>query len=276
MTIQIYPPQSSRLRIGPACGVSDAGAVRKHNEDCFLIDEGLGLAVVADGMGGHASGEVASAAALVALADYLRQALAAGAGGGLPDADPDATRADEQLRGAGLLFDAVDHANSRLYRDNRARGMPDGAGMGTTLTGFWSPPGLDGFILFHIGDSRLYRWRGGELALLTRDQTSYQLALESGALEHLPPQNLLLQAVGPASAVVPEVRMHTVCDGDLLLLCSDGLHGCVPHIEIEQALAQAGSGPLEPACAALVALAKRHGSRDNITALLLRCEQRPL
>lgn len=122
----------------------------------------------------------------------------------------------------------------------------------------------------HVGDSRLYRPRDGALAVLTRDQTLYQHALESGVTSGYPPRNLLLQAVGPAATVGPDVQACDVHPGDLYLLCSDGLYGSVPHAALAQALAGVGghSQALAGCCEALPALAEAHGSRDNITAVL--------
>jgi protein phosphatase len=255
------------LRLTEIHGLSDTGDVRRHNEDDFLIDRALGLAAVADGMGGHLAGEVASAGALSALhASLCDSDLALPA---CTDDDPDATAVNQRWRHAAALLQAVQHANHGLYAENRARGHADGAGMGCTLTGFLELPGMDAILLFHVGDSRLYRYRDGELTQLTRDQTAYQLALESGAPGALPPHNLLLQAVGPAASVSPDITLHDLRAGDLLLLCSDGLHGWAPHAELAQLLAQPTT--LATLCGQLVALAKRHSSRDNITALLARC-----
>jgi len=252
-------------RLAGVQGVSDTGTVRRHNEDCFLADVPLGLAAVADGMGGHRAGALASATALAVLQDML----AAAPSTARVDQDPDATAVDARWRQAGLLRHAIAGANAALYRENRAHGQAEGQGMGTTLTGWQYLPGQAAIVAFHVGDSRLYRWRAGLLEQLTRDQTAYQLALESGAGGALPPQNMLLQAVGPAAGVAPDIALHEVRAGDLLLLCSDGLHGWVPHAELQQQLDDAPPA-LERLCAELVALAKRHGSRDNITAVAAR------
>lgn len=259
-----------RLAIGAACGATDLG-LRDSNEDNFLIDEKLGLAMVADGMGGHESGEVASAGVLNALRDYLHEHHAAWLA--QPDGapDPDATWSDPAVHAIGLLYDAIDYANCSLYAQNLARGCADGGGMGTTLTGFWGGRGDAPLVYFHVGDSRLYRQRDDQLEQLTRDQTMYQQALDSGMIEHLPPRNLLLQAVGPSPLVNPEVHAALVQAGDVLMLCSDGLHGSVPHGEIEAALAGVDVSTLTLACARLIAMAKDYGGRDNITVLLALC-----
>lgn len=260
-----------RLASMLAAGATDIGPVRAGNEDNFLLDEALGLAMVADGMGGHAAGEVASAGVLTALRAYLAghpDAAPGGAGDLTLRADPDATWPDPASGAVRLVRAAVAHANADLYRQNRARGRADGDGMGTTLTGFWQPRGSTQMVVFHVGDSRLYRLRAGVFEQLTRDQTMYQAALEAGLFDALPPRNVLLQAVGPSESVVPEVRAHLVLPGDLLMLCSDGLHGPLPHADMESALAAAGADALDAACAHLIELAYRYGGRDNITVVL--------
>jgi protein phosphatase len=255
-------------------GVTDVGTVRGSNEDNFLIDEGLGLAMVADGMGGHDAGEVASAAVLTELRAYLEQHAP---GLSVPSAqvcvnpDPDATWCDPADSAIRLIHAAVSHANARLYAQNCARNRPDGGGMGATLTGFWRASATAPLITFHIGDSRLYRLREGVLEQLTRDQTLYQQAVETGMLERLPARNLLLQAVGPSPAVTAEVRSHMILAGDILMLCSDGLHGSVPHADMERTLADTSEATLAQVCARLVDMAKTCGGRDNVTVLVACC-----
>lgn len=288
----LSPSRPHRLPLAVAYGATDIGPVRSSNEDNFLIDETLGLAMVADGMGGHEAGEVASAAALTALRDYLRLhgapwlGAAAGGHGGAGDSqgdgaadtvpgpsalDPDATWSDPTMGAVGLIHDAIDSANHSLYRENVARGNADGGGMGTTLTGVWRPSAEAPLVLFQVGDSRLYRQRDGVLEQLTRDQTLYQQALDAGMIENLPARNLLLQAMGPSALLAPEVRSLLLQPGDVLMLCSDGLHGSVPHGEIAAALADTRAATLAPVCARLIALAKEYGGRDNITVLVLLC-----
>lgn len=272
--IPLSPARVHRLPGMLVCGATDVGTVRSNNEDNLLLDEALGLAVLADGMGGHAAGEVASAAVLNEVRDYL--ALHApslppfNADGG-PEADPDATWSDPAAGALRLLRAAVGHANERLYAQNRARGRTDGEGMGATLTGFWRPSAAAPALAFHVGDSRLYRLRGCVLEQLTRDQTLYQQALEAGMLDRLPARNLLLQAMGPAPSVTPEVRSHQIIEGDVLMLCTDGLHGSVPQTEIEAILALATSSSLDRLCISLIEQSKQAGSRDNITAVIALC-----
>lgn len=270
----LSPSRPHRLPMGTAFGATDIGPVRKSNEDNFLIDEALGLVMVADGMGGHACGEVASAGALEAVRDYLARHGATAPAWNRPAPenpgildDPDATWSDLAMRSVALLYDAIEFANRALYAENLARGRPD-AGMGTTLTGFWRAGADVPLVVFNVGDSRLYRLRGGRLEQLTRDQTLYQQALDAGLIDNLPARNLLLQAVGPDPQVTPAVHAHLVQAGDLLMLCSDGLHGSVPHGEIEAVMAAASEPTLESACRQLIALAMDYGGRDNITVVM--------
>jgi protein phosphatase len=266
--------------------MTDVGPVRSTNEDNFLIDEELGLVIIGDGMGGHDAGEIASAEAIMAIRDFVKKSLAIvdddnddtiPCGGMLHlrplpmSADSDATWSDETMPAVITLFDAVEFANDRLFSQNHAGKRLEGRGMGTTLTGFWNPFDNGPLVVFHVGDSRLYRYRPGDLALLTRDQTLYQQALESGAIDNLPARNLLLQAVGPDPSVKPAIQSHGVVPGDLLMLCTDGLHGSVPHAEIQTVLAGANSDNLQQSCAQLIARAKEYGGRDNITVVLTKC-----
>lgn len=269
---QLTPSIYHRLAFGCAYGLTDVGLVRQSNEDNFLIDPLLRLVAVADGMGGHDGGEIAARLAL----ETVRAALGAvdpkkSSPGDA--ADPDATWQDEHMPAVVAVHEAVDAANARVYGANLQGGRGEGSGMGTTLTGFWQSLPDGPLVIFHVGDSRLYRYRDGELAVLTRDQTMYQQALEAGVSGDFPPRNLLLQAIGPTATIAPDVKACTAHPGDLYLLCSDGLYGNTPHAAIERVLAGAHAQSLEHCCADLIALAKTHGSRDNITAVLALVER---
>jgi protein phosphatase len=273
---QLTPSIYHRLAFGSAYGLTDVGLVRKSNEDNFLIDPQLRIVAVADGMGGHDGGEVAAHLALSTLrvalqgADPQRCTIPEGGVGDV--LDPDATWQDEHMCAVLAVHQAVDHANAQVYGANLRKGHSEGGGMGTTLTGFWQSVPDGPLVVFHVGDSRLYRYRDGDLAVLTRDQTMYQQALEAGVSEDLPPRNLLLQAIGPTAEITPDVKVCAIQRGDLYLLCSDGLYGNTPHAAIAQALARASAQSLDRCCAELVESAKAHGSRDNITAVLALVE----
>lgn len=279
---QLSPSAPHRLAAGTAFGMTDTGTVRPSNEDNFLIDAALGLVAVADGMGGHDSGEIASADALTSLAQFLHASTDADSNGVPPNFrpspfDPGATDLDGIASEAALaamvtVHDAVEYANQRMYQTNLANRRGDGGGMGTTLTGLWQPEPGGPLLVFHVGDSRLYCYRAGQLTQLTRDQTMYQEAIEAGATGHLPPRNLLLQALGPSCDVHPDLRIQAVEAGDVYLLCSDGLYGATSDERIAALLAGASADRLEECCKELIATALQDGSRDNITAVLLQCD----
>jgi protein phosphatase len=269
---QLTPSIYHRLAFGCAYGLTDVGLVRQSNEDNFLIDSALRLVAVADGMGGHDGGEIAACLALETVRDALAAVDPKKSSPG-DAADPDATWQDEYMPAVVAVHEAVDAANARVYGANMQGGRGEGNGMGTTLTGFWQSLPDGPLVIFHVGDSRLYRYRDGELAVLTRDQTMYQQALEAGVSGDFPPRNLLLQAIGPTATITPDVKACTPYPGDLYLLCSDGLYGNTPHAAIERVLAGAHAQSLEDCCADLIALAKTHGSRDNITAVLALVER---
>lgn len=262
-------PGPHRLTTALAFGLSETGPVRHHNEDNFLVDSDLQLLAVADGMGGHEAGAQASAMALATLHECLSHPSTPPPA----SADPDATCQMPALGAISTLQAAIEQVNARLYAQNEARRMSDGQGMGTTLTGIWRSDPKGPLILFHVGDSRFYRYRNGELLQLSRDQTWYQQALDAGHFDRLPSRNLLLQAIGPSRKVEPEIALHQVQPGDVLMLCSDGVHGSVPHQELAQCLGQVSSESIAAVCDGLIQLAADYGGRDNATVLLVLCER---
>ncbi|WP_342114746.1 PP2C family protein-serine/threonine phosphatase [Pseudoduganella sp. OTU4001] len=253
--IPLSPPVLQQMAMGLVFGLTDTGTVRPSNQDNLLLLPELNLVAVADGMGGHVGGDIASTEALLLVWKHLR-AMA-------PPVD--------QAEALRQIQDAVLFANHALFTNNAAAGLADGYGMGTTLSGMWQPLAGGPACIFHVGDSRIYRYRNGQLAQLTHDQTLYQQALESGMTGMLPPRNLLLQAIGPADDVRPDVFALALAPGDIYLLCSDGLYGASMPGALDAILAGATPDNLPERCAALVEKAKQDGSRDNITAILLRC-----
>lgn len=280
---QLSPSVEHQLAQGQAFGMTDRGTARPSNEDNFLIDAHLGLIAVADGMGGHEAGEVASSDALTSMAHYLRARLGANAEPAKPRFQPracdfhrsahESTWSDDTRAAMIAIHDAVEFANQSMYQTNLENRRGDGGGMGTTLTGMWQPAPHGPAFVFHVGDTRLYRLRQGRLDQLTRDQTLYQHAVDQGASGKLPPRNLLMQALGPAAGIRPELQTHMVAPGDLFMLCSDGLHGALEHGDIAEVLADATASDLGATCAQLIEMAKQDGSRDNITVVLFHCKQ---
>lgn len=272
---------------------TDRGRVRPQNEDACLVDADHGLFVVADGMGGHAAGEVASALAVDVLAERLG---GASTGGERAESAPLDGRRDADDRGADPgageagaadvarreLADALVEAGRRIHRQSTEN--PEQRGMGTTATVLLLPGGAR-WLVGQVGDSRAYLLREGRLQRLTRDQTAF------------PGSNALAQALGTPRTVEPDLYAGDLRAGDLFLLCSDGLTNMLPDAELRSLLLGAGFGAtdraggargagadgegagrgstrggdaptLEAAADALIDAANERGGRDNITVVL--------
>jgi protein phosphatase len=260
-----------------AAGLSDVGKQRVHNEDRFILLPEFSVFVVADGMGGHQSGEVASRMAASTIASFFRT-------GRIPDSQPSERPPPASVPPAGApisvasppaerLRAAVTHANAKIFAradDSRAH-----RGMGTTVVAAAFHGETGELHVAHAGDSRCYRLRGGKLDQLTRDHSLVSDALlerpdlSPSDLAYLP-KNVITRALGIGPTVDVDVRVERVEVGDLFLLCSDGLHGLVSDEEIVALLEQ--NPVLTEACAALVDKANAAGGKDNITAVLVRIE----
>jgi PPM family protein phosphatase len=230
--------------------LSDVGTERDHNEDACatIVDEpGRAVVVVADGVSGAAGGEVASAMAVEVVLRAYREDAAGSAG--------------------QRLYRAVQQANIEIY--DRAVAVPELRGMATTLTAI----ALDGGDLtaVHVGDSRLYLVRGGEITQLTKDHTvaadkvRYGLMSAEKARSH-PDRAVLTRSVGRELIVSRDRLGRPVERGDVLVLCSDGLHNVLDDAEIARLCA----APADEACRALVAAANARGTADNLTAAVVR------
>lgn len=247
-----------------AFAISDPGLVRKTNEDSYVCNDHLQLYVVADGMGGHSAGEVASRLAVEAIEGFI--------GRSHDDADFSWPYGiDPQLSlGGNRLRTAVHLANRRVFRTSESR--DDYAGMGTTVTATL----VSGETLSyaHVGDSRLYGLRDGRLEQVTTDDSwvatllANEPTLKKSDLAHHPMRHVLTNVVGARDQVDVQLAEFPLSDGMLFLLCSDGLHGMADEEEIRSLLA--AGGPLDDMGRALVRAANEHGGHDNITALLIR------
>ncbi|MEO5363824.1 MAG: protein phosphatase 2C domain-containing protein [Magnetococcus sp. DMHC-8] len=267
-------------------GRTNVGCVRPLNEDNFHIDFDTGLLVLADGMGGHDAGEVASAYVVESVARTLRQFMedsadewsgesatpVAGLGGAGPlqagDPQEQATLDDLPNPVLKVVWEAVSRANADLNRINQDRGHPDESGMGSTVVGLWAPRFSAHPIIFHVGDSRLYMFQQKRLSQATRDHSLYQQWVSLGGKGVPPPQNILLQAIGPSQVVTPDVRFLPVAPGDTVLLCSDGLTGMVSDEQIQEALEHVAPDNLDEVCDHLIAMARGGGGKDNVTVIL--------
>jgi len=280
-------------------GASDTGRIRTLNEDSFGIDPELGMAVLADGMGGHGNGDLASRTAVEAVLEFARECardndFSLSVGPEDEDESDDDTLDDDtkddatEMDGAtsaasngatrptlhpvAVIRGAVRRANQRILTLNHQRGKAPGRGMGTTLVGLWLPPGERQAIVFHVGDSRLYRLRGGEFRQLTRDHSMYQAWLEAGARGPAPARNVILRAVGMGPDLNPDVALYDVTEGDAFLLCSDGLSGMVDDAVVAEIMT--GGTPATELPAALIKRANENGGRDNVTVILARATAR--
>ena len=235
----------------------DTGRARSNNEDSVAVDEANALAVLADGMGGYNAGEVASGMAT----SFIRSEL----GRWLQETGGRAN--DAEVRRAMDI--CVDNANRAIF--NAANANPQYAGMGTTLVVAVFREGQ--LRLGHVGDSRAYRWRAGQLTQITRDHSLLQEQIDAGLIT--PEQaafsankNLVTRAVGVEDTVLLETHAHEVHPGDVYLMCSDGLSDMLDDSVMAQLL-QMHDG-LASAGQALVAAANDAGGKDNIALVLVR------
>lgn len=247
-------------------GLTDVGAVREHNEDSLLLMPDYHVVAVADGMGGHRSGDVASQLAVSTLSDFF--SITVGHDGTWPfPADPNLTE-EENYIVTGLRL-----ANRRIF-DRSLKRIAD-FGMGTTIVAAMFTKEADRVTVGHVGDSRCYRIRDQEIMQLTRDHS-----LVSDALQMAPwmtdeeirqlPQNVITRALGIREDVLVDLVTDETRLGDLYILCSDGLSGLVSDEQMHQIVNSTPS--LDEACRLLIERANLFGGTDNITAVLARVE----
>lgn len=248
------------------CGLTDVGLARSHNEDCFEIDQEHALFVVADGMGGHSHGEVASRVAVEAIRAFIDDAD-----------DEEATlpfNYDPQLKPhSNVLRAAIRLAHDQVMSAIRQNGAL--FGMGTTVVGCLVREGVAA--VAHVGDSRAYRLRRGRLELLTDDHTWVNEQVVAGFLSEAqardhPLKNVVTRALGGESEVIVDVREIELQVGDWLLLCSDGLTTMLDDRAIERLLVRSENETLTEACRSLVAEANGRGGLDNVTVVLVAAE----
>lgn len=242
-------------------GLTDVGLARDHNEDFILWDEQLGLVLLADGMGGHNAGEVASELA----ADTIKLAV--------HEALYERVRAAAAVDAPQLVQNAVIHANEQIF--DQAQEKPECAGMGTTLALALFQD--DSAVFAHVGDSRIYRLRGGELDQITSDHSLVQELVDNGYLSEEEARlsvsrNLITRALGIAENVEADVREDRVEIGDLYLFCSDGLSDLVGDEDLKGIL-ETHRGDMDSAARSLVDLANQKGGTDNISVILVSIEE---
>ncbi|NNE20063.1 MAG: Stp1/IreP family PP2C-type Ser/Thr phosphatase [Myxococcales bacterium] len=250
-----------------AAGLTDVGLQREHNEDSYCILSEHRLFVVADGMGGHRAGDVASRMATSEMTAYF-DATNAGAAGAEWSTKNDPAMTPDQSR----LVSAVKLANQRIFQTSvRNRSVQ---GMGTTVVGALFNRDDCKINFAHVGDSRAYRVRDDEIIQLTRDHSllnDYLLVMPnlSAAQKERLPSNVITRALGMQQAVAVDVSAADVEPGDIYLLCSDGLNGMVGDERIREIIRDAGPD-VETAAKTLVAQANQNGGEDNITVVVVR------
>lgn len=226
-----------------ASGSTDRGLVRTVNEDSFCVEESLGLFVVADGMGGHEAGEVASAMAVDVLRDYIR--------------NPGNGRSSHRLASGASL------ANKKIFEAGQGK-------MGTTVAAVLSDG--DRLSIAHVGDSRVYLIRSGSIIQLTEDHSLVTEQVKQGLItkedaKRSAFRNVITKSLGQASDVEVTLNDLAVTGGDRILLCTDGLYSMVPDELIRSTVTSTRN--LESACKTLVDAAKKKGGVDNIAVVLI-------
>jgi protein phosphatase len=235
-------------------GHSDVGRRRDLNEDAFSCDDGLGLYLVADGVGGHAKGEVASAQAVEQIHDFVAQGRAA-----LEEPER------EEMR--RLLESGVQSACYLVY--GMAELDPQQRGMSTTISALLVRGTIG--VTAQVGDSRIYRVRGGRGIQLTEDHTLINYRIKKGEItadmaRFMKGKNVITRAVGHKDYVEVDTMLIDVEPGDRYLLCSDGLHGYLNDGELERVLAE---DTIEGAPQRFIELANKRGGKDNVTVVVV-------
>jgi protein phosphatase len=241
---------------------TDTGQVREHNEDYVGGDHALGLAVLADGMGGYQAGEVASETAVKTVIEHLHTPLT--------NLNSVKLRTNHRYHSATVLLEqAVLKANQVIYE--KAEEQNQYRGMGTTIVAVWFHNNL--LSIAHIGDSRLYRLRGKQFSPLTKDHSVRQELIDCGfytaeQARNSPNKNLVTRALGVGEKVSVEIQEQSVLAQDIYLLCSDGLSDMLEDKEIQTIINNAKT--LEQAGEFLIEAANEKGGNDNISLILVR------
>jgi protein phosphatase len=251
-----------------AVGITDVGLQRDHNEDTFAVLPEHCLFLVADGMGGHQAGDVASRLASEAISDFFQRTA------GEEVTWPfhfDSALSESENR----LLTAIRLANRQIYEHSlKSQSL---RGMGTTVVGALFNADARKMYVGHVGDSRAYVIRDGEIAQLTRDHSLVNDYLR--VMPDMPedqrnelPKNVITRALGMQDSVEVDLLAHETRAGDVFVLCSDGLSGMITDAEIREVAGR--TADLQGACRSLAALANEHGGEDNITAVIVRIVER--
>ncbi|RKD27834.1 protein phosphatase [Caminicella sporogenes DSM 14501] len=233
------------------------GKIRENNEDSFYIDEdNHSVFIVADGMGGHNAGEIASKMAIEIVSEYIKENWSN-------------VNLKDKFEVHSLLREAIERANKKIYEKSLVNKELDG--MGTTLT----IAIIDKTFLYigHIGDSRAYVLRNDDLFQITQDHTLVSELLKNGTITEIeaknhPKRNIITKALGTGYNVEPELINYQIKDNDIIILCTDGLTNVIENDEIKKSFSKFSS--LQETCDYLINLANERGGYDNITIIAIK------
>ena len=243
--------------------LTDVGRKRDHNEDNFYLHKEENLFLVADGMGGHSSGEVASKIVIDTIKEFFTRT----------SRDPEATWPYKMYKDKkyeeNRLIVSIEEGNKRVYEHSKKVSKDPKRGMGTTITAVLFVEG--GAYVAWVGDSRIYRIRNNKMEQISEDHSLLNEMIRKNdmteeEIENFPHKNVILRAIGLKPRVEVDVKYLELEDGDIFLLCSDGLSGEVSDEEMEKIVVEASS--LDEATQKLIQAANKHGGKDNITVAL--------
>jgi serine/threonine protein phosphatase PrpC len=249
-----------------AAAKTDVGQKRQGNEDRFCLDPALGLYVVADGMGGHAAGEVASRLAVETIQEWMEKYLS---GADAAIVGPAAAAGSAE---ANFLLSSIRLANRIIF--DSAQDRREYTGMGTTVVAVLALG--DRFVLANVGDSRIYRIRRDQIVQVSRDHSFVQQQVDNGMMSPVEAhqsqyRHMITRALGLKESVDVDLAEESAQPGDVLVLCSDGLSDLLDDEEILAAVQNQGDD-LDRTCQALVDRANAKGGDDNVTVLVIRAE----
>ena len=242
-------------------GLTDAGRVRTSNQDAFAIDNELGLWVIADGMGGHVGGNIASQLAVASIMNHVRTS-----------AQPWPSSGDLLRHATTVLTHAITAGKAAIQE--RIAVAPELSSMGTTVVAAWlCPTPIPTLAIAHVGDSRAYLIRENHLTALTTDHSLVQQLVAEGhisvedSLTH-PKRNILVNALGSGYPSIPDVAPHPLAPQDIVLLCTDGLTKMLSDADILSIIRRTRNN-LEEGCRQLIEQSNAQGGKDNTTVLLI-------
>jgi len=245
-----------------ATGISDTGLVRSENQDSIYLDKDGHFLLLADGMGGHERGADASKITVEVMKKYLQPELISSELREITNVEGVPSRVMYLF---SLIDKVINEANSFIFKLNEKEGLE--RYMGSTIVGF-IPVEDDAIIWFHVGDSRLYRWRDTTLECLTDDHSAHAEWVRKGKSGPEPAKNIITRAVGPMEGVVPDIKWDRYIDNDIYILCSDGLTDMVTDQKIIEILESLNN--VDEIAEQLVDSAMDEGGKDNTSVVVCK------